>query len=110
MMNGSETTIPSLAERATLVSMETIMKADIFFFISSVATVVLVILVSILLLYFIKAGRNLYLLSEALKGRFKDSEEFVAELRDRLENNMIFRLFFPTSRKRKQARVRENEE
>ena len=90
--------------------METVMKADIFFFISSVATVVLVILASILLLYFIKAGRNLYLLSEALKGRFKDSEEFVAELRDRLENNMIFRLFFPPSRKRKQARVRENEE
>ncbi|MDO8482739.1 MAG: hypothetical protein Q7S86_02890 [bacterium] len=87
--------------------METIMKADIFFFISSVAAVVLGILGCILLFYFIKAGRNLYLLSEALKGRFKDSEEFVTELKERLEDNMIFRLFFPPSRKRRRAKVRE---
>lgn len=87
--------------------MDTLIKADIFFFISSVATLVLAVLVCILLCYFIKAGRNLYLLSEALKGRFKDSEEFVTELKERLEDNMIFRLFFPPSRKRKRAKVRE---
>ena len=89
--------------------METLIKADIFFFISSVAIVVLLILASILLFYFIKAGRNLYLLSEALKGRFKDSEEFVEELRDRLENNIIFQVFFPQSRKRKRARTKESD-
>ena len=87
--------------------METYIKADIFFFITSVATVVLAILGSIVLFYLIKSGRNLYLLSEALKGRFKDSEEFVTELRDRLENNMIFQMFFPQSRKRKRTKVRE---
>jgi len=75
------------------------MKADIFFFISSVATVVLTALVSVLLFYFIKAGKNLYTLSEALKSDFKQSEEFVAELRERLEDNMVFRLFFPPSRR-----------
>lgn len=83
------------------------MKADIFFFISSVATVILAILTSILLFYVIKAGRNLYLLSETLKGRFKDSEEFVAELKERLEDNLIFRLFFPPSQKRKRVKVRD---
>lgn len=83
------------------------MKADIFFFISSVATVVLAVLGCILLCYFIKAGRNLYLLSEALKGRFKESEEFVTELKERLEDNFIFQLFFPPSRKRRRAKVRE---
>lgn len=89
------------------VPMETILKADIFFFISSVATVVLTILVCVLLFYFIKAGRNLYLLSEALKGRFKDSEEFVTELKERLEDNFIFQMFFPPSRKRRRAKARE---
>lgn len=81
--------------------METLIKADIFFFISSLATVVLTILISVLLCYLIKAGRNLYLLSVALKGNYKDSEEFVMELKERLENNLVFRMFFPPIRKRK---------
>jgi hypothetical protein len=47
--------------------MESLIKADIFFFISAIATVILTIFLSILLFYFIKAGKNLYMLSEALK-------------------------------------------
>jgi hypothetical protein len=81
--------------------MDTLIKADIFFFIASVATIILVILISILLFYLVRAARNLHQLSEALKEGFKDSEEFVADLKDRLENNMIFQLFFPLARKRK---------
>ena len=75
------------------------MKADIFFFISSIATVVLAALLSVVLFYFIKAGKNLYLISEKLQAHFKESEEFVLELKERLENNMVFRLFFPPARK-----------
>ena len=85
------------------------MKADIFFFISSVATVVLAVLASVLLFYLIKAGKNLYMLSEALKGGFKESEEFVAELKERLEDNMVFRLFFPPlGRRRRTAAKNDN--
>ncbi|OGG52668.1 hypothetical protein A3H16_01100 [Candidatus Kaiserbacteria bacterium RIFCSPLOWO2_12_FULL_53_8] len=83
--------------------MESLLKADIFFFISSVATVVLAVLASVLLFYLIKAGKNLYALSEALKGGFKESEEFVAELRERLEQTLVFRIFFPPSRRRRRA-------
>lgn len=83
--------------------MEPLMKADIFFFISSVATVVVALLVAVLLYYLIKAGKNLFMLTEALKGGFKDSEEFVAELRERLEDNIVFRLFFPPARRKKRA-------
>jgi beta-lactamase regulating signal transducer with metallopeptidase domain len=81
--------------------METLVKADIFFFISSVATVVLAILISALLFYLIKAGKNLYMISEALKSNFKESEEFVSELKERLDGNIIFRLFFPMLRKKR---------
>lgn len=84
------------------------MKADIFFFISSVATVILAILVSILILYLIKAGKNLYMLSEALKGNFKESEEFIAELKERLENNIIFRLFFPLPRRKRRTASKDD--
>lgn len=73
--------------------METYIKADIFFFITSVATVVLAILGSIVLFYLIKSGRNLYLLSEALK--------------ERLEDNIVFRLFFPPSRKRRYEKIKD---
>lgn len=88
--------------------MESLIKADIFFFISSVATVMLAVLVFILLFYLIKAGKNLYRISEALKNNFKESEEFVTELKERLEDNIVFRLFFPPARKKQQAVIKES--
>jgi len=88
--------------------MEPLLKADVFFFISSVATIVLALFVAVLLYYLIKAGKNLYMLTEALKGSFKDSEEFVAELRERLEDNMVFRLFFPPARRKKRAAAKDD--
>lgn len=80
--------------------METLIKADIFFFIASIATIILSTLISILLFYVIKAGKNLYIISEALKDDFKESQEFVAELRERLEDNLVFQFFFPLSRRK----------
>lgn len=88
--------------------MESLIKADIFFFISSVATIVLAVLISVLLFYLIKVGRNLYKISELLKGDFKESEEFVAELKERLEGNMFFRLFFPPLQRRRQPATKDN--
>lgn len=88
--------------------MESLIKADIFFFISSVATVLLAILVSILLFYLIKAGKNLYRLSEALKGDFKETEEFVVELKERLEDNLVFRFFFPPARRGRRAAAKND--
>lgn len=82
------------------IHMDTLIKADIFFFIASVATVVLVVFACVLLYYLIKAARSLAQLSEALKSDYEESEEFVAELRERLENNIVFRLFFPPLRKK----------
>jgi len=81
--------------------MESLIKADIFFFISSISTIALTILISVLLFHLIRAGRNLSLLSKLLKDGFKDSEEFVVELKERLENNLIFRIFFPPPRKKR---------
>ena len=88
--------------------MEEFMKADIFFFIASVATVVFAIFVSVLLFYLIKAGKNLYALSEALKSGYKESEEFVLELKERLEDNMVFRLFFPPARRRRKVKAKKD--
>jgi di/tricarboxylate transporter len=80
---------------------ESLIKADIFFFIASIATLVLTVLISLLLYYLIKAGKNLYKLSEALKSEFKESEEFIEDLKERLENNFVFQFFFPPIRRKR---------
>lgn len=90
--------------------METLIKADIFFFISSIASVVLAVLLSIALVYFIKAGKNLYLISEKLQNHFKESEEFILDLKEKLEGNMVFRLFFPPARNRRRVANKDTKE
>lgn len=84
------------------------MKADVFFLVSTIATVVIAALAIVLLYYLIKAGKNLYMLSEILKKDFKDSEEFVGELKERLEGNIIFRLFFPPLKRRHRAATKDD--
>jgi len=85
--------------------METLIKADIFFFISSIATVVLTILLSVLLVYLIKAGKNLHAITDELKNKFEQSEEYVEDLMMRLENNVLFRILFSSSRKHKKYKT-----
>ena len=80
------------------------MKSDIFFFISSIATVTLTILASIVLFYFIKAGKNFFILSKEIRGDFKESKEIIAELKERLENNLVFRFLFPMKKPKKQTK------
>jgi hypothetical protein len=72
---------------------DSLLKSDIFFFIASLATVVLVILISILLFYLIKTGKNLYKLSEILKKKVAEGEEFILEMKESLKNNLISKLF-----------------
>ena len=74
--------------------METLIKADIFFFIASIATVVVGTMTCVVLFYFIKAGKNLFEVSRD----FKD-----LELKERLEDNRIFRFFFPPLRKKEKG-------
>jgi hypothetical protein len=88
--------------------MESLIKADIFFFIASIATAVITVLASVLLFYLIKAGKILYKISKALEESFKESEEFVNELKERLEDNIIFRLFFPPLRKKWRATAKKS--
>jgi hypothetical protein len=75
--------------------MDTLMKADIFFFVATIQSVIVTLLLCIVLYYVIKIVRTLKLITEELQARVEDSEEFVAELRKRLEGNFIFRFLFP---------------
>lgn len=77
--------------------MDTLIKADIFFFISSIATILVTILICVVLYYLISFARTLHKIIENIQTNLKDSEEFIADLKERLENNLLFQLFFPAS-------------
>ncbi len=94
-----------------LTNMDSFIKADIFFFISSIATVILSILISILLIYTIKAAKNLETISKTLREGLGESKEILKDLKTRVEDNVIIRLLFPTSqRKRRTVLKDENRE
>lgn len=84
--------------------METVLKANIFFFIASVATIIITILFSILLFYIIKAWKNIYIISESLKENYAESKEYITELKESLENTLIFKLFFPIKKRKQQVK------
>ena len=81
--------------------MGNLIKMDVFFFVVTIESIIVTVLFCIVLFYLIKGLRNLYHILEDLKENFKDGEEYVLELRERLENNFIFRFFFPPLRKKK---------
>ena len=81
--------------------METLLKADIFFFISTLGTVVTTAMIAVLLFYLIKAGKGLNNLLEMLQNNLGAGEEYLTDLRERLEDNVIFRFFFPPLKRHK---------
>lgn len=85
-------------------TMEPILKSDIFFFISSLSSILLTILFAVALYYFIRAGRNLYHISQKLHERYDQSEAYLLELKDRLENNVFLRMFLPPRGKNRSTR------
>jgi len=77
------------------------MKSEIFFFIASIATIILTILFSIVLINLIKASRNLQAITRVIKNTVRiGSEEFIEDLKEKLENNLLFRLFSPPPTKK----------
>lgn len=81
--------------------MDSLMKADIFFVIASIATVLVALFFCVLMFYVIRAAKHLSKITETLKTNIDASEEYVAELADRLEDNALFRFFFPPKRTRR---------
>lgn len=78
--------------------MDTLLKADIFFFITSVAVVVLTILVIIALIYFIKILKNVKDISETVRDGVDNASSHTEELLSKLTDNPLFRFMFGKKR------------
>lgn len=69
--------------------MESIMKSEIFFFISSIAAVILTILIGVIAAYLIRILRNVDDISEKAKDEAELIKEDVADLRQNIREEGI---------------------
>jgi hypothetical protein len=83
--------------------MDTLIHADIFFFITSIAVVVLTILLVIAFIYFIQILVNFRDISKTLKSGVNNASEKVEEMLENLAENPVFRFIFGSKTKRKKA-------
>ncbi|MFA6273747.1 MAG: DUF948 domain-containing protein [Candidatus Paceibacterota bacterium] len=81
--------------------METVLKADIFFFVSTIAVVILAIFLAILLYYAISAFRRIKLLVKKVEGNLDNVNEEVKEIIIQIKESFLFNLFFPKKKQRK---------
>ncbi len=84
--------------------METLVQADIFFFISSISTIIFTLLVSIALYYLIRALQAFKRISEELEAHLGDAGEYVKDITERVTESSVFNFLFPHKKKRTKAK------
>lgn len=84
--------------------MDTLIQADIFFFISAVGTIILTILAAVALYYLIRILRDFSNISDTLKRGVDKASGHLDELVDMLMGNALFRFFFGKKRTRKNSK------
>lgn len=89
--------------------MESILKADIFFFISSISIVIISIFILIALFYFIKVLRNFYKISNLLKNYAEDTESELRDMANHVRESPIFTFIFGRAKIKREPEKRSKE-
>lgn len=84
--------------------METLMKADIFFFISAIGTILFTVFGLVALYYLIRILKDFSSISDALKKGVETASGHLDDLVDMLMSNKLFRFFFGKKRTRKNSK------
>ena|SRR3989339_274906 len=79
---------------AKIYYMESILKADIFFFISSVSVVIITLAFLVVGFYFIKMLRNFYKISSILKNYVESTEVELKDLGHHIRTSPLFTFIF----------------
>ena len=74
--------------------MESILKSDIFFFITSVSVIAITIVLLVASFYFIKMIRNFYKISEILKNYTEDTNNEIRDIGSHIRNSRLFTFIF----------------
>jgi hypothetical protein len=82
--------------------MESILRSDIFFFITSICVVISTSVFLVAGFYFIKMIRNFYKISETLKNCAKDGEVELREMGSHIRQSPLFTFIFGKEKTRKE--------
>ena len=82
--------------------MESILKSDIFFFITSISVVVISVGVLIAMFYLIKILRNFYKISNILKGLSENADSELRDMGHHIRQSRLFTLIFGKEKVRKE--------
>lgn len=81
--------------------MESILKADIFFFISSLGTIFFILLGLVVAYYLIKILKNVKESTDSLRDEMKNAGERISEIEKEVTESMIFKFIFAKDKKRR---------
>ncbi len=82
--------------------MESVLKSDVFFFISSIAVIIFTVVFIIVGFYFIKMMRNFSQISERLKETVEGATSSLEEVGDSIKESPVFTFFFGKKKKGRQ--------
>ena len=82
----------------------TLIHADIFFFIASIGTIIFIILTSIAIYYLIGLLRNVRDLTNTLQDKVETASENLEEMRRKISESLIFNLIFTKKKKTKNTK------
>lgn len=86
--------------------MEPILKSEIFFFIASIFSVVMTIVLAVAGFYLIGILRNFHAISAVFKKAVDNADESLEEIAESIKNSMIFQFLFG---KKKSKKSKKNE-
>ncbi|MEI7765504.1 MAG: hypothetical protein WCI93_02870 [bacterium] len=81
--------------------MESILKSDIFFFITSISVVISTLFLLVALFYFIKILRNFYKISNIFKAYANDADDELREMGRHIRKSKIFTFIFGKEKENK---------
>jgi len=82
--------------------MESILKADIFFFITSIFVAIIAIVTIIAGIYFILVVRNFYRISRIMRGYAESADTNLRELGEQVRNSKLFVFLFGKEKVKKE--------
>lgn len=83
--------------------MESVLKADIFFFISSISMITISVFAVIALIYFIKILRNFNKISKILRNYSENTEAGLRDLGEQIRKSPLFTFIFGKEKTKKDA-------
>ncbi len=84
--------------------MESILKSEIFFFISSVSVILITVIFIIVGFYLIKIMKNFSEISEKIKDTVNGATSSLEEVGENIKESLIFRFFFGKKRRSKESK------